>query len=609
MSFFSKRYGMNQCRQILQQGAALYKKHPRDDLKNQLLALQSAIDAGDKKRADELARQNEEFYKQHYPKSWFKWTLELAFALMVALAVATVIRQMWFEPYEIPTGSMRPTFKEQDHLTVSKAQFGINIPLKTEHFYFDPDLVQRTSAIIFSGDGIALDDTDTTFMGVFPYKKRYVKRLIGKPGDTFAFYGGKLFAQDKEGHWIDELQNAPWMEKLDHIPMISFEGQPHQLNKQEIVFTYFNIPYAKVSQAKNGSIVGEVFNGKEWVLDDINAAKTPHDSIRTLSDVTGMRNYAMAQLYTADELAKEGLKADAQGVLYLVLRHTPNLDYSKGELEQPLSFPRLLTTVIPLQESDLKTIMDSMYTSRFVVSNGRANRYNLEKLPFNGNTPRLGAIPDGTYEFYFGKADQVNFGGLTSALPKDHPLYQGTPELVQRLYNLGTGWNNAFQPGPTGQRVLPRRYAYFRNGDLYLLGSVFLKKDDPRLKAFVEKELKKQNDSTAQNPYIAFTDHGAPDAKTLQAFGLKIPEKQYLALGDNHAMSADSRVFGFVPEANLQGVPEYIVWPIGDRLGRPEQKPYPTFTAPRLIVWAIAAVLGLVSYAIYCYRLRRRIEL
>ncbi len=46
---------------------------------------------------------------------------------------------------------MRPTFKEQDHLSVTKTSFGLNIPLATEHFYFDPYLVQRLSVAIWSG--------------------------------------------------------------------------------------------------------------------------------------------------------------------------------------------------------------------------------------------------------------------------------------------------------------------------------------------------------------------------------------------------------------------------------------------------------------------------
>lgn len=74
-------------------------------------------------------------------------------------------------------------------------------------------------------------------------------------------------------------------------------------------------------------------------------------------------------------------------------------------------------------------------------------------------------------------------------------------------------------------------------------------------------------------------------------------------------MSGDSRLFGFVPQENLQGVPEVILWPIGDRMGRPSQKPYPIFVTPRLIVWLLAAISGLIAYLIYRNRLRKPISL
>ena len=39
--------------------------------------------------------------------------MEMAVAIAIALVVATLVRQTWFELYEIPTGSMRPTLKKK----------------------------------------------------------------------------------------------------------------------------------------------------------------------------------------------------------------------------------------------------------------------------------------------------------------------------------------------------------------------------------------------------------------------------------------------------------------------------------------------------------------
>ena len=65
----------------------------------------------------------------------------------------------------------------------------------------------------------------------------------------------------------------------------------------------------------------------------------------------------------------------------------------------------------------------------------------------------------------------------------------------------------------------------------------------------------------------------------------------YLVLGDNHAMSADSRDFGFVPENNLRGGGTLIFWPIGKRFGTLPQPSYPWFTLPNFTMWFGGAIL------------------
>lgn len=605
MSLFSMRYRLNHCRNVLQRTYKLYKKKgepPR--IKEALIALENAINSGERKEADRLTRELEGLSKEAFPQSRIKWALDVVCALAVALALATVIRQSWFELYEIPTGSMRPTFKEQDHLTVSKTQFGINIPLETDHFYFNPSLVQRNSAIIFSGDGIDLPDTDSTFLGIFPYKKRYVKRMMGLPGDQLYFYGGQLYGMD-HNHQPISGKGVEGMEKLEYIPLTSFEGSVKKISPQSYTFSYFHQPLAKATMTPFGTWQGQIFNGSEWVPDRVLSAKEKHSSISTLSDHFGMRNYGMSQIYTKEDLKEEGLQAAEEAPLYLVIRHTPHLDFSHAPT-QIQRLPLVMTTVLPLKEPDLKTLFSAIYTSRFDVKNGKARRYSLEPIAFSPNAPAMPDIPDGTYEYYYGKAYRVGFGGHVTELPSDHPLYTLTKERLQLLYNLGTNWDNHYQPKGKN-RAWPNRYVYYREGDLYTLGSPLLKKGDSRLTAFIQSEEKRGEAGS----YIPFKDHGEPSLENrdfFSSFGLKIPKAHYLVLGDNHAMSGDSRLFGFVPEANLQGVPEFILWPFGERFGRPNQVPYATFVTPRLIIWALALLIGSISYVIYRRKLRKPLE-
>lgn len=569
----------------------------------QLAGLNAAIISKNQALASEYVEKLEDFSQRHFKKSFFKSLIEFLFALFVAFLAAVVIRQMWFEPYEIPTGSMRPTFREQDRLLVGKTAFGLNIPLNTGHFIFEEKEVQRTGIVIWSGAGVDLGQTEDYFFGVLPYTKRYVKRLIGKPGDSLYFYGGQVWGVDKNGEEITSLREEPWMQNLTYFPFADFEGNSRSTSfvengRETVILKQFNQPFAKVQFSASGQVSGQLLRNKDWVQEN------PTKDIY-FGQSYGMENYAKVRLLTPAEaetlLEKEGKKKEDAALAYLQIFHDPSLTSPRPSLYRRVDGVKFVQLVpeeslMPLHAYHLEALRDSLYTARFVVDHEIGFRYSLgeERVDRSYGIPLKG-VPSGTYEFYDGQLYQVGFGGTLTVLPPDHPLQPTTTERLIQLFNFGIEWNKLFATNQETTFFLPSRYAYYRSGSFYVDRGPIAAVGDPVLTAFVSEEKKKVEQKGSYRPFV---DHGTPTKEKILTLGVHVPEKSYVVLGDNPAMSADSRTFGFLPEANLEGRPTWLFWPMQNRFGQLPQPAAPWINLPLAIVLGVTL---LIMVAIYSY--------
>jgi len=106
---------------------------------------------------------------------------------LVAVFIALVIRSVFFEPFNIPSGSMKPTLLIGDYLFVNKPAYGYSrfsfpfgiAPIEERIWAKEP---LRGDIVVF-----ALP----TNSGV-----DYIKRVIGLPGDTVQVKRGRLFIND-----------------------------------------------------------------------------------------------------------------------------------------------------------------------------------------------------------------------------------------------------------------------------------------------------------------------------------------------------------------------------------------------------------------------------
>ncbi len=583
----------------------------KTNFESHLKSLQDAILNKEKRKVKDEVKIVKALLEQLFPKTPLQKGLSFLLALFIALCFALLIRQTLFELYEIPTGSMRPTLKEKDRLIVSKTSFGINTPFKLNQIYFEPSLVQRNGIVVFSGEDMDIRDVDTRYFYIFPGKKQYVKRLIGKPGDTLYFYGGLIYGTDKEGCDISQELQLDRLKQIEHIPFIQFEGklitasQPINGVYTPVIIYQMNEPVVKLSinesNQAQGTTLPILVNSNK-----ISPAPTFYD------DLWGIKNFGMGRLLTKQQVLQftnETLQNVPEGLLYLEIQHHPNLQNIKvkrdirGRVRPMIG---LNTSIIPLNETHIQTLFSNLYTARFVVKNEFAYRYGLpESATQSPFLPAIANVPNGTYEFYNGIAYKISWEGIAFELEKNHPLYQLDPQRMQLFYNLGIEFDTRIIPPNSYPSTFPSRYVYFRDGALYAMGSPVFYPSDPFLSIFNQQEIAKQEPTQKSYNYVPFIDHGPPlhpngtlNIPLIQQFGLTIPDKMYLVLGDNHAMSADSREFGFVPEKNLKGAPDLIFWPPGHRFGPPNQSPYPFMNFPRSIMWAIIA-FGISGYLIF----------
>ena len=107
----------------------------------------------------------------------------------IAIAIALVIRSLAFEPFSIPSGSMKPTLLEGDYIFVSKYSFGYS-----KHSF--PLSLPPFNGRIFGkyperGDVAVFRFTKNT-------KIDYVKRIVGLPGDKVQIKNGLLYLNGKK---------------------------------------------------------------------------------------------------------------------------------------------------------------------------------------------------------------------------------------------------------------------------------------------------------------------------------------------------------------------------------------------------------------------------
>ena len=133
-----------------------------------------------------------------------------------ALILAMVVRVFFYQPFNIPSGSMKSTLLVGDYLFVSKLSYGYSrysfpwgiIPFSGRVFGAEP---KRGDVVVFK----LPRDNSTDF----------IKRVIGLPGDEIAVRGGVLFIN---GQAVPKVRKGDFISPEEDRPHPALRGDAAQ---------------------------------------------------------------------------------------------------------------------------------------------------------------------------------------------------------------------------------------------------------------------------------------------------------------------------------------------------------------------------------------------
>jgi signal peptidase I len=117
-----------------------------------------------------------------------------------AVLLATIIRSFLYEPFNIPSSSMKPTLLIGDYLFVSKPSYGYS----KYSFPFSPDIIEGR---IWGDDKPQRGDV-IVFRNPQQTNIDYIKRVVAMPGETVQMQQGRLYIND-------ELVKRDFVKRLD----------------------------------------------------------------------------------------------------------------------------------------------------------------------------------------------------------------------------------------------------------------------------------------------------------------------------------------------------------------------------------------------------------
>lgn len=166
---------------------------------------------------------------------------ELIRTVVIACAIALGIRTFLYEPFNIPSGSMKPTLLVGDYLFVSKLSYGysryslpLSLPLIPGRVLFSEP--ERGDVVVFK-----LPSDNST---------DYIKRVVGLPGDTVQVKAGILHINGEavKRRRIEDFEPANGGRAIAQFIETLPDGREHRILELSDTMSADNTPIYRVPE-------------------------------------------------------------------------------------------------------------------------------------------------------------------------------------------------------------------------------------------------------------------------------------------------------------------------------------------------------------------------
>ncbi len=194
-------------------------------------------------------------------RNFFSFLWEITKIIIIALAIVIPIRYFLFQPFLVRGQSMEPNFENSDYLIIDEVSYRLRSP-------------QRGEVVVFR----------------YPQNPsmRYIKRIVGLPGETITIEDGKIMIFNEEESQIGEenkSSSSPFvaarvLDESNYLPLsVQTPGEIQvSLEKNEYFVLGDNRLYSSDSRRwgplSEENIIGRVLF-RAWPLDALAKFKIP----------------------------------------------------------------------------------------------------------------------------------------------------------------------------------------------------------------------------------------------------------------------------------------------------------------------------------------------